>query len=61
MLQDMFNNVEVGDQTPSQLLRYMKGLLGSNIIAENILCGLWLDKLPNTMTQILVLMMEDTG
>lgn len=38
----------------------MKAILGPNYMAGNILCRLWLDKLPNALTQVLAPMMADT-
>lgn len=60
MLRDLFTWVELGDWTPSQLLRHMKTLLDTPVMAENILWRLWLDKLPNAMTQILPPMAQET-
>lgn len=47
MPRDFFNNVELGERIPWQLLRHMKDLLGSKVRAENILRTLWF----NAMTQ----------
>ncbi|CAE1304834.1 unnamed protein product [Acanthosepion pharaonis] len=60
MLRNLFTQVELGDRTPSQLLRHMRTLLGDNKMSENIMRSLWLDKLPTTTTQILAPMMEET-
>ena len=43
----------MGDRTPSQLLRHMKTTLGQHKMAEPILRGLWMEKLPSIITQIL--------
>ncbi|CAE1319646.1 unnamed protein product [Acanthosepion pharaonis] len=60
MLRNLFTQVELGDRTPSQLLRHMRTLLGDNKMSENIMRSLWLDKLPTTTTQILASMTEET-
>ncbi|CAE1282836.1 unnamed protein product [Acanthosepion pharaonis] len=60
MLRNLFTQVELGDRTPSQLLRHMRTLLGDNKMSENIMRSLWLDKLPTTTTQILAPMTEET-
>ena len=59
-LRDLFNNVELGNRTPSQLLRHMKMLLGDNDMSTYVLRRLWLDKLPHNITQILAPMNEET-
>ncbi|CAE1312480.1 unnamed protein product [Acanthosepion pharaonis] len=59
MLRNLFTQVELGDRTPSQLLRHMRTLLGDNKMSENIMRSLWLDKL-HTTTQILAPMTEET-
>lgn len=59
MLRVLFNNVELGDRTPSQLLCHMRSLLGDNIMADSILKRMWQDKLPTMTTQILAPMSED--
>lgn len=46
-------------KTPLQLLRHMRSLLGPNIIPNNILRRMWMDKLSTTTTQILAPMTED--
>ena len=59
-LRDLFNNIELGHRTPSQLLRQMKMLLGDNEMSTYVLRRLWLDKLPQNITQILAPMNEET-
>lgn len=60
-LRNLFTQVELGDRTPSQLLRYMRTLLGDNKMSENIMRSLWLDKLPDTTVQILAPTTEETN
>ncbi|CAE1312481.1 unnamed protein product [Acanthosepion pharaonis] len=60
MLRNLFTQVELGDRTPSQLLKHMRTLLVTNKLSENIMRSLWLDKLPTTTTQILAPMTEET-
>ena len=52
-LRRLFRNVTIRDRTPSQLLRPMKTTLGQHKMAEPILRGLWMEKLPSIITQIL--------
>ena len=55
-LRGLFRNVTMGDRTSSQLLRHMKTTLGQHKMAEPILRGLWMEKLPSIITQILASM-----
>ena len=52
-LRGLFRNVTIGDRIPSQLLRHMKTTLGQHKMAEPIIRGLWIEKLPSIITQIL--------
>ena len=38
-LRELLNNVSMGDRTPSQLLRFMKSLLGRRHMDESIMCS----------------------
>lgn len=60
LLRELFSNVTRGDRTPSQLLRFMKSRLGRHSMAEPVLRGLWMDRLPVTVTQILAPMQDNT-
>ncbi|CAE1168528.1 unnamed protein product [Acanthosepion pharaonis] len=60
LIRDLFSNVSLGDRTPSQLLRLMKSRLGNNTMAEPILRGLWMDRLPPNITQVLALVPVET-
>ena len=58
-LHDLFYNLTLGHMTPSQLLRKIKFLLGSNTMSETVLKKLWTDKLHTHTTQILASLPED--
>ena len=58
-LHDLFYNLTLGHMTPSQLLRKIKSLLGSNTMSETVLKKLWTDKLHTHTTQILASLPED--
>ncbi|CAE1314837.1 unnamed protein product [Acanthosepion pharaonis] len=60
LIRDLFSNVSLGDRTPSQLPRLMKSRLGNNTMAEPILRGLWMDRLPPNITQVLALVPVET-
>ena len=49
----------MGDWTPSQLLRFMKSLLGRRHMDESIMRQLWVKKLPQSMTHILMVFSEE--
>lgn len=51
-LRKVLTEVELGDKTPSQLLREMK-LLAANKISDNVLRTLWLQRLPSTVQMVL--------
>ena len=51
-LRELLNNVSMGDRTPSQLLHFMKSLLGRRHMDERIMRQFWFEKLPQTMTHI---------
>ncbi|BHF74544.1 hypothetical protein SprV_0501763000 [Sparganum proliferum] len=53
MLRELFTQVELGDQTPSQLMRHMRSLLAGNHMDGDIFRQIWLDKLPVHMQQVL--------
>ena len=58
-LRELLNNVSMGDRTPSQLLRFMKSLLGRRHMNESIMHQLWFEKLPQAMTHILMAFSEE--
>ncbi|CAH8441803.1 unnamed protein product, partial [Dicrocoelium dendriticum] len=58
-LQQLLSGVELGDRTPSQLLRHMRSLVGSATLDDSILRQLWLKCLPANTTAILAVMAED--
>nr|VZI47909.1 unnamed protein product [Spirometra erinaceieuropaei] len=54
MLRELFTQGELGDQTPSQLMRHMRSLLaGHHMDDDDIFRQIWLDKLPVPMQQVL--------
>ncbi|BHF73832.1 hypothetical protein SprV_0401691600 [Sparganum proliferum] len=53
MLRELFTQVELGDQTPSQLMRHMRSLLAGSHMDDDIFRQIWLDKLPVPMQQVL--------
>ena len=58
-LRELLNNVSMGDRTPSQLLRFMKSLLGRRHMDGSIMCQFWFEKLPQAMTYILMVFSEE--
>lgn len=58
-LHDLFNNLYLGQNKPSQLFRKMKTLFGHNTMSDTVLCKLWMDKLHSQTTQILALLQDD--
>nr|VZI21857.1 unnamed protein product [Spirometra erinaceieuropaei] len=55
MLRESFTQVELGDQTPSQLMRHMRSLLAGRHMDDDILRQIWVDKLPVPMQQTALL------
>nr|VZH96035.1 unnamed protein product [Spirometra erinaceieuropaei] len=57
MLRELFTQVELGDQTPSQLMRHMRSLLAGHHMDDDddddIFRQIWLDELPVPMQQVL--------
>lgn len=51
-LRKVLTEIELGDKTPSQLLREMKVLAGTKI-SEQVLKTLWLQRMPSSMQAIL--------
>ncbi|BHF65008.1 hypothetical protein SprV_0200801700 [Sparganum proliferum] len=56
MLQELFMQVELGGQTPSQLMRHMRLLLAGRHMDDAIFRQIWLDKLPVPMQQVLAML-----
>lgn len=59
-LQQLLSGVELGDRTPSQLLRHMRSLVGNNKLDDSILRQLWVNCLPANTKAILSVQAPDT-
>ncbi|GFR08346.1 transposon Tf2-6 polyprotein [Trichonephila clavata] len=57
-IKKLLTGISLGDMKPSQLLRKMKSFAGDNI-TEKALRTLWLDKLPDSIKNILVVSSEN--
>ncbi|GFV05205.1 transposon Tf2-6 polyprotein [Trichonephila clavipes] len=57
-IKKLLTGITLGDMKPSQLLRKMKSLAGVNI-SKKVLRTLWLDKLPDSIKNILVISSEN--
>ncbi|BES91291.1 Reverse transcriptase (RNA-dependent DNA polymerase) [Nesidiocoris tenuis] len=57
-LKKLLTGVELGDSKPSQLLRKMKSLAGKNF-SNKAMKTLWLDKLPESVRNILIVSEEN--
>lgn len=53
----LLTGLELGDLKPSQLLRKMKSLAGKDV-SDKILKTLWLDKLPNSIKNVIIVSNE---
>ncbi|BHF74693.1 hypothetical protein SprV_0501778000 [Sparganum proliferum] len=53
MLRELFTQVELGDQIPSQLMRHMRSLLAGRHTDDDIFRQIWLGKLLVPMQQVL--------
>lgn len=58
-IDQLLANVELGDNTPSQLKRHMTSVLGNRIVDKRLLYQLWLRRLPQNIQQILAIGDED--
>ncbi|BHF65520.1 hypothetical protein SprV_0200853300 [Sparganum proliferum] len=56
MLRELFTQVELGDQTLSQLMHRMRSLLAGRHMDDAIFRQIWLDKLPVPMQQVLAML-----
>lgn len=52
-LRQLLSGIELGDRTPSQLLRHMQHLIGGKAFEQTLLRQLWLQRMPLNMRQIL--------
>lgn len=50
----LLTGLELGDMTPSQLLRKMRSLGGNDVVSDKVLRTLWLDKMPDSVKNILI-------
>lgn len=54
-IKKLLTGLELGDMTPSQLLRQMRSLSGgSDVVSDKVLRTLWLDKMPSNIKSILI-------
>ncbi|BHF71159.1 hypothetical protein SprV_0401421400 [Sparganum proliferum] len=60
MLRELFTQVELGDQTPSQLTRHMRSLLAGRHVGDAIFREILLEKLPVSMQQVLAMLDSNT-
>ncbi|BHF73751.1 hypothetical protein SprV_0401683400 [Sparganum proliferum] len=60
MLRELFTQVELGDQTPSQLMRHMRSLFAGRDMDDAIFREIWLEKLPVPMRQVLAMLDSKT-
>ncbi|BHF71289.1 hypothetical protein SprV_0401434400 [Sparganum proliferum] len=60
MLRELFAQVQLGDQTPSQLMRHMRSLLAGRHMDDAIFREIWLEKLPVPMQQVLAMLDSNT-
>nr|VZI24554.1 unnamed protein product [Spirometra erinaceieuropaei] len=56
MLRKLFTQVELCDETPSQLMRHMRSLLAGRHMDDAIFREIWLEKLPVPMQQVLAML-----
>lgn len=61
MLRELLTTVELGDQTPSQLMRRMRSLLANRYMDDALFKEMWLDKLPIPMQQVLSTFEDSTS
>ncbi|VDL90611.1 unnamed protein product [Schistocephalus solidus] len=59
-LHELFTQVELGAQTPSQLMHHMRSLLAGHHMDDAIFREIWLDKLPLPMQQVLAMLDTNT-
>ncbi|KER33039.1 hypothetical protein T265_00947 [Opisthorchis viverrini] len=59
MLRDLFTTVELGDRSPSQMLRHMRSLLCGLKLAVEIMAQLLLDNLPPSMSHVINAFVDD--
>lgn len=52
-IRQLLTQAEIGDRKPSQFLRYMRGLVGTETIPDTLLRTLWSGRLPSTIQTII--------
>ena len=57
----LLSGIDMGDRTPSQLLRHMTQLMGKRTLNEPILKELWLQNLPPDMRTVPAVVHKDTA
>nr|VZI52724.1 unnamed protein product [Spirometra erinaceieuropaei] len=60
MLRELFPQVDLGDQTPSQLMRHIRSLLAGRHMDDAIFREIWLEKLPVPMQQVVAMLDSNT-
>nr|VZI06335.1 unnamed protein product [Spirometra erinaceieuropaei] len=61
MLRELFTQVELGDQTPSQLMRHMRSLLAGRHMDDATFREIWLEKSPVKLQQVLAMLDSNTS
>ncbi|CAI2738605.1 unnamed protein product, partial [Dicrocoelium dendriticum] len=55
----LLSGIELGDRSPSQLLRHMRSLVGSSTLDDSILRQIWTKCLPTNTTAILAVLADE--
>ncbi|CAE1299832.1 unnamed protein product [Acanthosepion pharaonis] len=58
-IKDLLTNLTLGTNKPSQLLRRMQSLVGSNTISDTVFKQMWLDKLQPDVVRILAALTDE--
>lgn len=57
-VRQLLSEEELGDRKPSQFLRHLRSLAGATVVQDNLLCQLWLQRLPSNVRAILATQSE---